>query len=88
MDEDPPSYQEAVGPYDIMAIIAPYIYPSDYNAACLVDKHIHSHFAPLLWKDPIRMIRTLGLKRDNGMNNPPPLFHLHCSHQHRHTFMS
>lgn len=64
--EDLPSYQDAIRRKDWLDVVAPYALISDYHNLCLVSRRFYNRFAPRLWKDPIRMIRELGLSRDNG----------------------
>lgn len=76
MDEQLPSYQEATRGVvlengkkvykDVVGLAVQYIDPRDYYKLCLVSKGVHALFSPLLTKNPIRMIRTLGLIPEGG----------------------
>lgn len=78
-----PSYQEAIRNTvyaeggqrvlaDVIELAVQDVDPKDYCNLCLVSKGVHAVFAPLLSKNPLRMIRALGLRTDFGMSRCRP----------------
>lgn len=41
-------------------LVAPYVHVHDYYSLCLVQKSFYAIFAPLLFKDPLVMVASLG----------------------------
>ena len=64
-----PSYQEAVGRQDWLAIVAPYLTIRDYARLCRVSHSFYAQFAARLWNDPLTAARCLGLHPTHG--EPP-----------------
>lgn len=55
MDYQLPTYQQATGVQDWLALVAAYIYIHDYRNLCLVNKRFFAVFAPFLYRSPLAM---------------------------------
>lgn len=64
-----PSYQEAIAETDWLALVAPYVFFSDYRSLCLVSGRFWNTFAPRLWRDILRAVRLCGLDPSDGEQN-------------------
>ncbi|KAI0025296.1 hypothetical protein F4780DRAFT_768497 [Xylariomycetidae sp. FL0641] len=62
-----PSYSEATTTPDWLALVAPCVPSRSWPACCLVDRRFYQHFAPLLWQDPLVVIRQLGLHPNDDL---------------------
>lgn len=96
MGEQLPSYREATRRFvledgkkayqDVFDLAVPHIDPRDYYNLCLVSRDICAVFSPLLTKNPIRMIRTLGMLPERGKRCSSPA-QLHGRKAHADCFL-
>ncbi|GAP83654.1 putative leucine rich repeat domain-containing protein [Rosellinia necatrix] len=62
-----PSYSEATSRQDWLSLVAPYVSASRWACCCLVDRRFYHHFAPRLWRDPLAVVRQLGLHPNDDL---------------------
>jgi hypothetical protein len=66
MDAALPSYHDAVRRADWLDLVTLYCSPKDYASLCRVSVRFRNRFARRLWTSPLRVVRALGLHRENG----------------------